>query len=610
MENFFSQVYPFNILPEDELNYLYNNIIKKKYKKDDIIFKESTEPLEYLYIIEKGSVSLEADNQIIETLKEAGIFGFISLLGDQPPTSTARVLEEPTIVWLVPKQDFLRLCNEYNDFALYFTKKLSNRISKFSTSRSFFDVEGLIDVKIKDLKLKEPLIVEHNKNLLDAIKLMAEKDSTYCIIKRDSDYGIITERDVIKKVLAKDLEPKKMTVQEIATFPIIKMSSSDLLFNALLTMAKHNIRKLIISEGDQIVGVLDDRTIISHQSKNVLFLIKEIDKAKSIEDLSYLYSMIQDSLIEISSRGMDPEYMGKYISELNDYFMKKTAKLTEALLGKSPSDYMILVIGSEGRKEQSLKTDQDNVLLYESDENNYFENFAKTYIDNLLKIGFPPCPGNVMISNPYWRKSKLDWFKEIEKWMENPKPENVLNISIFFDFRMVFGSEYLYEELKEFVKKSIKTSKTFLPFLASEAVKFKPPLNLFKQLVVEKSGENRGKIDIKKHGIFPIVQGIRVLSLENEIFETNTYERIKILSTRNVFGEKFAKDLEDTYRFLMNIRLKSQANQLYLGKEPSNFIDPETLSKTEHNLLRDAFKVIEEFQDFLYEKYNLRYFAQ
>lgn len=439
---------------------------------------------------------------------------------------------------------------------------------------------------------------------------MAEKDSTYCIIKRDGDYGIITERDVIKKVLAKDLDPKKMMVQEIATFPIIKMSSSDLLFNALLTMAKHNIRKLIISEGDQIVGVLDDRTIISHQSKNVLFLIKEIDKAKSIEDLSYLYSMIQDSLIEISSRGMDPEYMGKYISELNDYFMKKTAKLTEALLGKSPSDYMILVIGSEGRKEQSLKTDQDNVLLYESDENNYFENFAKTYIDNLLKIGFPPCPGNVMISNPYWRKSKLDWFKEIEKWMENPKPENVLNISIFFDFRMVFGSEYLYEELKEFVKKSIKTSKTFLPFLASEAVKFKPPLNLFKQLVVEKSGENKGKIDIKKHGIFPIVQGIRVLSLENEIFETNTYERIKILSTRNVFGEKFAKDLEDTYRFLMNIRLKSQANQLYLGKEPSNFIDPETLSKTEHNLLRDAFKVIEEFQDFLYEKYNLRYFAQ
>jgi len=453
MENFFSQVYPFNILPEDELNYLYNNIIKKEYKKDYIIFKESTEPLEYLYIIEKGSVSLEADNQIIETLKEQSIFGFISLLGDQPPTFTARVIEEPTIVCLIPKQDFLRLCNEYNDFALYFTKKLSNRISKFSTSRSFFDVEGLIDVKIKDLKLKEPLIVEHNKNLLDAIKLMAEKDSTYCIIKRDGDYGIITERDVIKKVLAKDLDPKKMTVQEIATFPIIKMSSSDLLFNALLTMAKHNIRKLIISEGEQIVGVLDDRTIISHQSKNVLFLIKEIDKAKSIEDLSYLYSMIQDSLIEISSRGMDPEYMGKYISELNDYFMKKTAKLTETLLGKSPSDYMILVIGSEGRKEQSLKTDQDNVLLYESDENNYFENFAKTYIDNLLKIGFPPCPGNVMISNPYWRKSKLDWFKEIEKWMENPKPENVLNISIFFDFRIVFGSEYLYEELKEFVKK-------------------------------------------------------------------------------------------------------------------------------------------------------------
>jgi len=610
MQNFLAQIYPFILLPDIELNILNNNIIKNQYKKDDIIFRESSEPLEYLYIIEKGSVVLESNEQPVETLKEHDVFGFVSLLGDQPPTSTARVLEDNTMIWLIPKQIFLRLCSNYSDFALFFTKKLTKRIHKYSHSQSFFDIEGLIDVKIKDLKLKEPLIVEHNKNLLEVIKLMSEKDSTYCIIKKDGDFGIITERDVIKKVLAKDLDPKKMMVQEIATFPIIKMSSSDLLFNALLTMAKHNIRKLIISEGDQIVGVLDDRTIISHQSKNVLFLIKEIDKAKSIDDLSYLYSMVQDSLIEITSRGMDPEYMGKYISELNDYFMKKVANITEESVGKVPSDYIILVIGSEGRKEQSLKTDQDNVLLYENDVNNYFENFAKTYIDNLLKVGFPPCPGNVMISNPYWRKSKQEWFREIERWIENPKPENVLNISIFFDFRIVTGSEYLYEELKEFVKKSIKQSKTFLPFLASEAVKFRPPLNLFKQFVVEKTGENKGKIDIKKHGIFPIVQGIRVLSLENEIFETNTYERLKILSTRNVFGEKFAKDLEEAYRFLMNIRLKSQANQITLGKDPSNFIDPENLSKVEQNLLKDAFKVIEEFQDFLYEKYNLRYISQ
>jgi len=606
---FLKNTYPFNRLPDEEIGNLAQYLLKKEYQRGDLIFKEGGQPLEFLYIIKKGEVFLEKNNQLVFHLKEGDIFGYVSLIGELSPATTARVVEDNTSILALPKDSFVKILSKYDEFARFFTKELAKRVHRVPQTKASFQMERLINVRIKDIKLKEPIIIDSRTTLQEAIKLMAERDSTFCLIKRDNSVGIITERDVIKKVLSKDLNPQHIKAEDIATFPVIEMSSSEPLFNALLTMAKHGIRKLIIKDGNSIIGVLDDRTVISHESKNIIFLIKEIDKAKTVEELAYIYSITQDSIIEGVLSGMDPEYVGKYISELNDRFMKRVAELTENLLGTPPSTtYSIMVIGSEGRREQSLKTDQDNALIYEN-KNNGFEKFSQIYIDLLLKIGFPPCPGNVMLNNPYWRRSKEDWIKEINRWMENPKPENVLNISIFFDFRRVAGSENLVEELREHIKKKLKTSKIFLPFLASEAVKFKPPLSFFKTFVVEKTGEHKGKIDIKKYGIFPIVQGVRVMALDNEITETNTFERIRSLKSKGVFTKEFAKDLEDCYRFLMSLRLKSQATQIREGKTPDNYIDPHILSKTEKGILKDSFKKIEEFQKLLFDKYNLRYFS-
>jgi len=609
LEQFIKNTYPFSRLPFEEIESFCKFLLKSKYQKGDIIFKEGSNPLEFLYIINKGEIFLEKNSQLIYHLKEGDLFGYVSLLGELPPASTARVVEDNTIILQLPKEIFIKLIAKYDEFAKFFTKELAKRVHRLPQTKTSFQMERLVDVRIKDIKLKDPLIIDSHINLQEAIKLMAEKDSTFCLIRRQDSLGIITERDIIKKVLAKDLNPQNIMAEEIATFPVIEMSSSEPLFNALLTMAKHGIRKLIIKDGNSISGVLDDRTVISHESKNIIFLIKEINKAKTVEELSYLYSIIQDSIIEGVLSGMDPEYVGKYISELNDHFMKRASQLTESILGLPPSLYSIMVIGSEGRREQSLKTDQDNALIFENEHKIYFEKFSQTYIDFLLKIGFPPCPGNVMISNSYWRRNKEEWFKEINRWIENPNPENVLNISIFFDFRSVAGSESLVEDLRDYIRKKLKTSKTFLPFLASEAVKFKPPLSFFKTFVVEKKGEHKGKIDIKKYGIFPIVQGVRVLTLDNEIIETNTFERIRVLRSKGVLTDQFSRDLEESYRFLISLRLKSQAIQLRDGKKTDNYINPHILSKTEKGILRESFKKIEEFQKFLFDKYNLRYFS-
>lgn len=622
-ESFIKDTYPFNRLPEEDIKNICESIILKHFQKGEIIFRETDKPLEYLFVIVDGEVFLEKQGQLVSHLKRGDFFGYVSLLGDLPPATTAKVVEKDTVILLIPKNLFLKLIYKYEDFARFFTKELAKRVHIVPKTKSSIQIETLLNVRVKDLKLKPPISINAEETLTEAIKLMAEKDSTYCLVEKNGQLGILTERDIIKKVLAREIEPKSIKVKEIASFPTIQIDANEPLFNALLVMAKHGIRKLVIKEGDALIGVLDDRTVISHESKNIVFLIKEIDKARTIEELAYLYSIVQESIIEGVLSGIDPEYVGKYIAELNDRFMLRVAYLTEEDIGKAPVAYSILVIGSEGRREQSLKTDQDNALIYEQKDvsfipvtdkirdycEQYFDNFGKLYIENLLKVGFPPCPGDVMLSNPYWRKSKEQWMKEINNWMETPKPENLLNISIFFDFRSVAGSLTIPEELWDFIMKRIKTTKKFLPFLASEAVKFKPPLGFFKSFIVEKTGPHKGKIDIKKYGIFPITQGIRVLSLENGIRNTNTFERIRKLKEIGVFTEEFAKDLEEGYRFLMSIRLKSQAMQIRENFSPDNYIDPHSLSKAEKNMLKEVFQRIEDLQKLLFDKYNLRYFS-
>lgn len=611
IKDIIKQTHPFDNLPEKEIDDIISTSDFKIFKKGEIIFRENTEPLDFFYIIVDGEVILERNSQLIAHLKRGDIFGYVSLMSDLSAASTAKVVEDNTKIIQIKKEKFRDLLNKYSEFAKFFTKELSKRVHKIPKLTSSFQMERLLNVRLRDIKLKEPILIKGDMNITETSKIMAEKDSTFCLVEKDGEIGIITERDIIKKVLAKELDPFKIKAKDVATFPIITMDSSEPLFNALLVMAKHRIRKLVIKDSGAIWGILDDRIVISHESKNIVFLIKEINRAKNTEELSYLYHLANESVIEGILSGLDPEYVGKYIAELNDHFMARVAQLVEEEIGPPPCNYSIMVIGSEGRREQSLKTDQDNALIFEGNNENriYFEQFSEKYIKYLLEIGFPPCPGNVMLSNSYWRRTKDEWFKEITKWMENPKPENILNISIFFDFRNVHGDDKLIDELWEFIFQRIKISKHFLPFLASEAIKFRPPVSFLGKLQTEKEGKHKGEIDIKKHGIFPITQGIRVLSLHNEIRNTNTFERIRKLREMSILTYDFARDLEEGYRFLMTLRLKSQAKKIRNNIPPDNYINPKELSKTEKEILIDVFKKIEDLQKFLFDKYNLRYFS-
>ena len=615
-ERFLRDSPPFNMLPPSEINRIASNLLVKVYTKGEVIFKQGGPLLEFLYVVRKGLVVLQRDGQALEYLHDGESFGYVSLLSSEPPSATA-IAQEDTVLFLIPKSVFESLLKKYSDFEHFFTKALASRIQRSVIKSNDTSIDKFANVMVSQLITRDLLIVDGNSTVEEVVKSMVERDSTYSLVKIEKDYGIITERDILKRVLAKGLNIKEVRAKDVATYPIVGVSANQLLIDAMLLMAKHGIRKIVVFENHKPVGVVEDRDIITFESKNLVFMIKEIDKAKSPEELSYIYRLVMDSAIDMVLGGADPERVGHYISELNDRFMKRAVYLTIKSLEMEPLvPFSIMVLGSEGRREQSLKTDQDNALIYEDvpmldvDHKEYFKAFSEKYIQILLQIGFPPCPGNVMISNPYWRRDTQEWKKEIYLWVSNPKPENVLSTAIFFDFRNVFGSSALVEGLRDYVLETINRHKMFLPFLAAEAVKFKPPIGFFGGFVVEKSGEHKGEFDIKKSGIFPITQGIRALALEHGIKKTNTFERISELEKLGVFSKEYSKDIQESYRFLSGLRIKSQAMQIKEGKEPSNYINPDKLSKTERSLLKDVFKIVDKFQEMLSYRYNLRYFLQ
>jgi CBS domain-containing protein len=262
-----------------------------------------------------------------------------------------------------------------------------------------------------------------------------------------------------------------------------------------------------------------------------------------------------------------------------------------------------MVLGSEGRKEQTFKTDQDNAIIYEDKANEhrelvreYFLNFATQVSDKLNFIGFSYCEGGFMAQNPKWTHSLSHWKRNYQYWMDESVPETVINFSTFFDCRVIYGEVSIMDELHDFLDKELEKPSGRLFFhMAKNALQYEPPLTFFKNIRTF-TKDSREVFDIKKT-MTPIVDLARIYALKNHIFEVNTGDRLKRLKDKEIFNEAEYNELSQAYYFLMSMRLRKQAMQImYDHSEPDNYVDISHLTKIERVTLKEIFKVIENFQ--------------
>lgn len=448
--------------------------------------------------------------------------------------------------------------------------------------------------------------------LVAASATMREKNiSSIVVCEGRMPTGIMTDRDLRNKVVSRGEDPRKLAVRAVMNAPLITVGEDDFLFEALHRMTRHGIHRVcVVDNAGKLTGIITDSDILRLQTRSPQQMIREIEEARSVADLGKLHDRVQDLVLHLTGSGVQTHDLIRMIAHLNDQILVRLITLlrTERYRGLTER-FAFIVLGSEGRQEQTLTTDQDNAIVYADDlapdEIEQLEAFSRELIDSLIAIGVPSCPGGIMAKNEAWRRSFTDWNTVLDQWLSTPSPENILNCSMFCDLRIISGDSSLERELKTLVTGRLRGDTRYLAHMGANVLRFAPPLSFFGKIKVERSGDQRGKLDLKKGGIFAITEGIKILALEAGCLHGGTLQRLHALVDAQVFTSQEAQNLQASFTFLVLLRLRGQVEAIRQGLAPTNHLALDQLNRMEQGRLKLALEEVISLQGLLKRRFRL-----
>lgn len=591
-------IHPFDLLGERMIETLLSKMDIAYYPKESVLVAPRVRG-ESLYIIIKGIVNETVEGELQNVYGERDSFDANSLIyGNTQSTFT---VAEDLICYELPKESFLNLLQDVEPFQNYFMQDFITKHQNLKERQHQNELTPFMVSRVDEIYLHKPCFVEATLSIQNALRQMADQQGKVILVKDGEKLGIVTDTNLREKVLL-STKSRNDPIGDIATYGLIGIEKSDFLFNALLLFTKYGIKRLVVTENEVVVGILEQLDLLSHFANHTHLIAASIDRAVSIDELHNAQRSLTHLVRSLTSKGVRVRYVSKLVSELNAKMYRKVFEMVvpAALQEKCA----LIVMGSEGRGEQILRTDQDNALIVqEGEEVERFEPYMMQLNEHLLQLGFPQCSGNVMVSNPYWRNSVAGYQKKIQGWSDTLSEEGLMGLSIFLDAQCVAGDATLLMQCRMFLFDHFEGRTDILAHLAKAALAFETPLSLFSGFVLGKA-EHGNEFDIKKGGIFAMVHGIRILSLEHKIETTNTTERIKELNNLGLFDKRFASELIEAYDTLLSVRLHFILAQKQ-GSREQNYVNPKLLSKAERDLLKDAFKIVNTFKKFLTYHFHL-----
>ena len=435
----------------------------------------------------------------------------------------------------------------------------------------------------------------------EVASLLASKKLDVVYVKLNNRIiGSVDAKDLTTRVMAMNLSPDT-TASEIMTSPIFKIQNDALLYEALLLFKNEDIKHLLVTNlHNEIIGKLSYNDALGVQHNSVDFTIREIEAAQNTETLVHINSRTPVLIGALLKSGDKTINITHVITSISDAINKRLIELTIERLGKPPCDFAFIALGSEARREQTLATDQDNAIVFEDIENNkaentfrYFTQLAKEVNTKLNKIGFKFCKGEVMAMNPKWTQPLKIWKKYFSDWIQNSDPQSILDSSIFFDIRCIYGKQEIAQDLVNHIYDQTDSKAVFFHHMANPILRFKSRVSMFGSIVGdEDSGEGK-RIDIKKIQS-PITTFARLYALKHKINETNTIKRLDQLLKINVLPPKMHHEMEIAYNILMQLRLRFQTESIINNETPNNFVDISKLTSIEVSTLK---KVLSELTD-------------
>ncbi|WP_165008321.1 DUF294 nucleotidyltransferase-like domain-containing protein [Neisseria yangbaofengii] len=598
MERFDFNYPPYHVLNGNERLTL-QNVVDIAFYRDEELIIEPNRPIEFLYVVMKGVVKeVGCDGEVAAVYRAHDTFEARALV--EGTSQNSFVVAEEALVYKLPKACVLHLMEGNSRFGSYFYASVAEKLANRSESSDEDEFESLFTAKVRDAYRDNAVWLDGNATVLEAAHVMKERKTKTLLLHHEGKTGLFTEsafRDIVIEGASFDDPVYKWSPPQLITADI-----DDFVFNALLRMMESRIQRVIVTENGKAIGALEQLDILAYFSNHTHVVVQRIEKAESIDDLAELAAHMNGSIQALQKNGVRAKQLAQLMRVSNSALFEKAWRLlaSEHLYEHS----CLLVMGSEGRSEQILKTDQDNALiLAEGVDLAEAQATAEKFSAALELFGYPPCKGGIMVCNPMWRKPIGEFKKMIGGWLSSATPANMMNLAIFIDAKAVAGDVSLLDELNNYLYRRMDKDVGILMNFARAVDLFEDHSRRFMPRLLQR---NNRKMDVKKIGIFPIVHGVRALALEARLEANNSFERINILVARNILEPQAGRDLAEALGYLMDLRLKGGLMALNDPmRKLNNQVDTDKLSTLERDLLKDSLNVVKRFKQTVRHHFHL-----
>lgn len=463
------------------------------------------------------------------------------------------------------------------------------------------ELVSLMSARVGEAYLRKPFFVDGGTDIVSLCRMLAERGIGEALVRDDDRLGIFTTTN-LRDALLRPEPPAEVAVRELATFGPVSVSVDDELHEALILMLRHRIHRVVVVDGDEVVGVLSQLDLMGFVAGHSHLIALQAADAEDIPALAAVGAQV-DGLVRVLHRdGVRPAVIAGLVGELNRQLFRRLWELLAPPELRANS--CLVVMGSEGRGEQIVKTDQDNALiLRDGFQFDRLEEITAAFTEALAGLGYPPCPGGVMLSRPLWRQPLGEFKKSLREWIHGSEPMGALNLAIFLDAAAVDGDGTLLDEARDYVDQLVQDSGLWFGRFTRAVEQFDEGGGWWSRLPGMK-GARAAQVDIKKLGLFPIVHGVRALALQHRVRAPGTVDRLRALEADGRIEPALAGDLAEALEFLIGLKLATNLRQMDAGREPDNLVRLGELGRLERQTLKDSIAIVRGFKQWLGRRFR------
>jgi len=577
---------PFDALPRERFDEAARAAVERRFPAGAWLAHAGGEPMQHLFVIREGSVRIERHGQTVQVLEEGETFGYTSLITGKATFDV--VVEEALVAFELPAAVFRRL-EEDPRVAAHFAAGLGERLRASLEQSPVAAFQPDLSSEAGRLVRGPPIWVGPDATVVEAARAMRDHRISSVLVRGDPP-GILTDRDLRSRVVAEGLGGD-VPVARVATRPLWTMPEETPVYEAWMALVDQERHHLPLVRDGEVMGVVTSTDLMRSSAQGPVAAIRAVERLASRDGLRGYGARVAEMVSALLAARLDPVMIAGLVARLNDALLRPILRWAEADLGPAPAPWAWLALGSEGRKEQTLLTDQDNALAFADDgagARAWFQAFAGRVNDDLEAAGFPRCRGGYMARN--WLGTVAEWRERFRTWIHQPSQQGLLEAAIFFDHRRVAGRLDL-EPLQEEVA-AAGDQPIFLRAMAAEALRFAPP-----QMLLLRMRGGASVVDLKKQGISPIVFLARCYALETRSRARHTLDRIDAAVRAGLLDAEAGGNVSEAYRFLVGLRLRLQLRMLVAGRPVVDEVALSELTPLERTRLKESFRAVKAWQD-------------